>query len=240
MATGKFLHFFFFFEHSPVTASHFIICRVHVHRVILAAISNYFARIDEDCEFDIVVDELDEKLLNDLVAYFYSGNIEINFQNAAEYMDFASKYEIKLLQEKCAEFQSGNLFIGNCIDCFIFADKNHLRSLHRSALQMICKEFEDISPNEFQKLDFKNFEKLISTNKNTAREEIIFDRLVEWIKFDEMGRSIHVFDLLKCIRLDFISDKVKIRANIFFRKYQFLSILQIGIDRKGGCFLFTT
>lgn len=186
-----------------------LIRRMKVHRVILAAISNYFATIlgpklaGESGE--IVLADLDGTLLRDLVAYFYTGNIQISAQNLKIYMDVASKFEFDLLQEKCAECQSSPLSIGNCVDWFVFAVNADVRD---NALQTICKHFKDISTQELGSLDYENFKKVICTDDITASEEIIFDRLVEWTRFDVFDRSKYVSDLLKCIRLKLIPTKV--------------------------------
>lgn len=154
------------------------------------------------------MDGVDGHLLNEMVSFFYTGRLEVNDTNVREYLNVALKYELKLLQQKCVEFRCGQISIGNCIDWLTFANENHLQKLCENAFHVVCKEFENISSPEMCKMDFENFEEVIKSDRNTASEEVIFDRLVQWIAFDEMDRSKHASDLLQSIRLEHISTKV--------------------------------
>lgn len=186
--------------------------RVSVHRVILAANSNFFATLFgakiTDCKNEIPLEGINGNMLNELVSFFYTGNLEVNCTNFREYLKIALKFELKSLQTKCGEFRSRRISINNCVDWLNFSDKHDMGNLHENALQMVCKEFENIPSLQMRKLDFENFEEVISSNRNTAPEELIFDRLVEWVEFDEAGRSRYAADLLKHIRLKHITAKV--------------------------------
>lgn len=81
-------------------------------------------------------------------------------------------------------------------------------NLRTKAIEVVCKGFANIPSAKMCTLDFENFEEVICSDANTAPEEMIFDRLVEWVEYDELGRSQYVFDLLKCVRLKHISTKV--------------------------------
>lgn len=185
---------------------------MRVHRILLAASSNFFATIYGgkigDCKNDLTLDGVDGKLLKEIISYLYTGHLELSNANARVYMVFALKYDFKLLQKKCAEFRSGQISIGNCIDWLIFADKYYMEKLRGNALRMVCKEFGKIAPQRLCKLDFESFEEVIKNDTNTAREELIFDRMVQWIQFDEIDRSKYASDLLKCIRFKHIPTKV--------------------------------
>lgn len=154
------------------------------------------------------MDDINGHLLNEMVSFFYTGHLEVNEENFKEYLNIALKYELKLLQNKCAEFRCGQISIDNCIGWLAFADNNYVDKIRENAFEMVCKEFASISSPELCKLEFDSFEEVINSDRNTAPEEIIFDRLVEWIQFDEMDRSKYAFDLLKCIRLKHIATKV--------------------------------
>lgn len=116
---------------------------MRVHRVILAAISNYFAtilgpKLVRESGNEIVLTDLDGTLLKDLVAYFYTGNIDIPAKNLKQFMDVASKFEFKLLQKKCAECQNVQFSIENCIDWLMFGQSRRARQCtpnNKQALQ---------------------------------------------------------------------------------------------------------
>lgn len=190
----------------------FFIGRVRVHRVLLAATSNHFATLlggkIEDGKIEITLDDTDGNLLNGLVSFLYSGQLQLNDLNVRKYMKIALKYELKQLRLKCSEYRCNQVTTVNCIDWLEFADKNYMENLRSKAIQVVCKEFANIPSAEMCTIDFENFEEIIRSDANTAPEEMIFDRLVEWVERDELGRSQYVADLLKCVRLKHIPTKV--------------------------------
>lgn len=187
--------------------------RVEIHRVILAAMSDYFERNlgNNFDEVEVILDGVDGKFIREIVSFSYTGNIELRPENVKELLDFARNYEFKLLHAKCVEFCVHQLGANNCIQWFAYAGKNNIEGLRRNAFRMICTNFENIPLSDICELDFENFKEIIETGDNMAIEETIFDRMVQWIQFDALGRSGYAFDLLKCIRLKNIPDKVRNR-----------------------------
>lgn len=193
----------------------FFIHRVRVHRIILAATSNYYATIfgsksANECCNEIVLTDFDGTLLTDLVHYLYTGNVTLNVKNFKAYMDVAVQFEFKLLQKKCIEFPIIQLSLYNCVEYFLLANTNNSPDLRKNALQFICNRFKNVPSREISKLDFDSFKEVIESDEITATEELVFDRLVEWTRCDEFDRSKHVSDLLKCIRLKHIPTKVNL------------------------------
>lgn len=184
---------------------------MEIHRVILAAMSDYFERNlgSNSDEIEVILDGVDGKFINEIVSFSYTGNIEIRQENVKELLDFATNYEFKLLHGKCVVFCVRQLGANNCIHWFAYADKKNIEGLRKEAFRMICSNFENISSSDMCELDFENFKEIIETDDNMAREETIFDRMVEWIQFDALGRSGCAFDLLQCIRLKHIPEKVR-------------------------------
>lgn len=189
---------------------------MEIHRVILAAMSNYFERnLGNNYDaIEVVLDDVDGKFLKEIISFSYTGNIRINRERVQELLDFALKYEFKMLHKKCTEFCERQLSADNCIDWFTFAGQYDMAGLRRDAFQMICTNFDRISSHELCKLDFANFKDIIATDENMAREEVIFDHLVEWLRFNELGRAEHALNLLQCIRLKHIPEKVSSEENV--------------------------
>lgn len=182
--------------------------RVEIHRVILAAISEYFARNlgGNYDEVEVIMDGVDGQFLREIVSFSYTGNIDIHAENVGKLLTFAINYEFTSLHEKCTTFCKRQLSIDNCVKWFLFADKSDVNGLRENAFEMICKHFDVIL--NLCELNFENFKEMIATDENMANEEIIFDQLVKWIQYDELGRTGHAFELIQCIRLKYIPDKV--------------------------------
>lgn len=190
-----------------------LFCSVQVHQVILAAISEHFAKTSED-GFEIIVEGLSGQRLDELSGFFYTGNLTIDFENVDAYTKFATQFKIPLLQSKCDEFHNRDFTIHNCIDRFVFTEKKE------DALKKICESFDCIELTQLLKLEFKVFEEIIKADGNMAEEKIIFERVVDWIEFDEENRAQHVHDLIQAIRLEHIPSELLVgRADAFCVKH---------------------
>lgn len=157
---------------------------------------------------EIVVDDVDGRFLKEIVAFVRTGNIEIHADNILQMLNFASTYKFDSLHEKCVNFCVGQLSFENSVEWLMFADQHHMVRLRQLAFRMICMDFDRIPCYQMRKMDFANFKQVISVDENAADEEIIFDRLVDWLHFDESERKEWASELLHCVRLKHISDKV--------------------------------
>lgn len=197
---------------------------MEIHRVILAAMSDYFERNlgNSFDDVEIVLDGVDGKFLREIILFSYTGLLKLNEDNVKELLDFALKYEFKLLHEKCIRFcvQQLQLSKTNCVKWFAFANEQNMNALRYGAFQMICANFERISSRDICELNFENFKEIIESGENMAREEIIFDQLVKWIQFDEIGRSQYASTLIQCIRLHHIREKVTFHTEIVLQLLQ--------------------
>lgn len=194
---------------------------MRVHRVILAASSKFFANMlgtkisQAEHVNDFTLDGLDGNLLERLVSFLYTGNLELDAKNVPRYLYVAQKYQLEALELKCVRFRARLISIDNCISLLLLGDQQHEPELKEEALQIVCKEFEAIPAHEMCQLDCKTFAEVLERDTITAPEEVIFDRLVQWICFDEMDRSKHAADLIKLIRLKHIATKVGTRMKGF-------------------------
>lgn len=167
----------------------FFLHRVQIHRLILAAMSNFFAtllRMKTVDDQEIILVDLDGVLIKQIVSFAYTGEIEINEENVIIYATVALDLELDLLQNECEKFFNENLSIRNCIEWFMFASDS----------------------DTFRELRQKAFRLMIAADENSFTEEAIFNRLVEWVEFDTSARSKYTLDLLKCIRLENIQTEV--------------------------------
>lgn len=178
--------------------------------MILAAASDYFDRYlgTNPDDVEIVLDGVDGKFVRAIVRFSQTGCIEITEENVKELLDFAANYEFRILHTQCDEFCRRQLLVENCIRWFAFAGANKVEKLRKATLEMICTHFENLPSSQMCELDRADFKEIIDTDDNMAREEVIFDRMIKWIEFDELGRTEHASELLQCIRLKHITEKV--------------------------------
>lgn len=188
----------------------------------MAPTSKYFQSIlgekviPQNANSEIILDDVDGDQLKAIVAFLYTGEIEMTDENVTEFAMMAFQLEVDLLQDKCAHYFRTHISAATCIDWFLFAEKVNMVNLGEKMFKVMCKNFGTIRPSDIQKLDFETFKALLDASENAAAEEVIFARMVEWIEFDESARSKYAPDLLGCIRLQHIPSKVRLLRIIAF------------------------
>lgn len=167
--------------------------------------SNYFEKIPakesiDDRKQEIVLHDVDGKILEDVVSFSYSGHVEMDDESVKKFMKVALELDFDLLQNKCDDYFHEQLSTDNCVNWFNFAGAHNLTDLRERSREIICRQFESIPIEEIQKFDEKTFRELIENDINTAAADVIFDRLIKWIECDNIERSKNVLDLLKSIQ----------------------------------------
>lgn len=185
-------------------------------------------------------------MLKQIVSFAYTGEIEMNEINVTEYAKTAIDWELDLLQDACERFFRKERSIRNCIEWFMFAAENNIfGELRQKALRMIHVEFGNISSLRLNliELDFAMFKEMIASDENSAADEVIFERLVEWIECDETTRSKYACELLECVRWEHIGTEVSsIQLNLIrcgcgnWRDLN-MKLVSAGADQKGRCVL---
>lgn len=189
----------------------------------MTALSEYFEtflgpKFREGAEEEIVFEDINAKTLETILNFIYSGRIEITAENIREIDDAASSMELDTLSKRCAEFWAANFAVENCVDIFLNTDKTKKKDLWSKALNFICDRFEAVPIDHIQKIDEKNFQEILESDRITAAETVIFDRLARWIEKNKAeGENVH--SKLKSIRLQHIPTAVSSSHYSLFWEY---------------------
>lgn len=205
-----------------------------MHRVILAASSNYFKALlgpnfREGSEKLVTLEAIDGPTLKRVIDFIYTGNVTITKENVHDIIAAASSMELLILEKLCAAFWESTLTIVNCIDVLLNADEFHLKELASKAEQFICEHFVFVPLCEMQKIDAKNFRNLLAVDVINSDESFIFARLKLWINENQSKSDEGTLtDLLKLIRLRHIPTTVSCRNILLFRS-KFMGLIEITI-----------
>lgn len=185
-----------------------------MHRLVMMSSSDYFrARLGPDFEDgkkdEFVISNTDGPTLKAIIGFCYSGKIQISVDNIMQIIDTASHTGLDRIERKCEQFWIENLQESNCLEIFEAADKYSLKDLRKTSFEFICENFEALDGSELQKVKVSIFSELLRNGQVKAREEFIFERLVEWAGYHETTRAKHIPDLFKSIRLEKISQPVR-------------------------------
>jgi hypothetical protein len=189
-----------------------ILCVEHeefpCHRNVLAASSPYFeamftSDLRESHEMKISFSDVSAWTLKRIIDYAYSGHLEINNDNAQEMMAAGNQFAYPRIVDACAEFLRKQLHPSNCLEIENFALHHNCSKLHKEANAFILENFTSVVDHEeFLELSPERLKEYISSDFIDVRnEEIVFEAVMRWVKFDVDERRNYLPELLENVRL---------------------------------------
>ncbi|XP_022810244.1 kelch-like protein 2 [Stylophora pistillata] len=154
------------------------------HRNVLSAASPFFCKLlqsdmKENREGVVRFEEISESVMEDVLEFIYTGTVEVT-------------------QENCAT---------NCISTFYFAEKYDCEELVSDSKSFIHENFASVAVmDEFLSLEAKEVERWISSDEIVVETEAdVFQILQKWVEHDKSERKAGFEELLRHVRLDFVS-----------------------------------
>lgn len=156
---------------------------------------------------EIEIKEIDSTALEHLINYAYSGTIRIDPQNCQSIMIGASFLQLNKVRDACAEFLIKKFHPHNVLGIKSFADSLSHGSLVQAADKFINQKFAAISTcEEFMLLGYTDLVEIIRRDEiNCSSEEIIFEAVMRWIKYNEAERCHLLPEVLSKVRLPLLS-----------------------------------
>lgn len=172
-------------------------------------------------EFDM--DTVDGETVQAIVDFCYTGRIELSEETVDDIIAVSSFYQIQRLQKKCCAFLRNTLCASTAWKTYLIADEFSLADIRQEAFDLICANLDAIPTSDIQRIDYKVFKRILKCEEVRASEETIFDRLMEWYEHNKIERKECMAELLKCIRLQHITDIFLIdKAEAVYRKFNCL------------------
>ncbi|XP_005088937.1 kelch-like protein 12 [Aplysia californica] len=186
--------------------------RVDVHKCILAASSPYFRAMftfdtRESPQHVVKLHNVSGFVLEDLVKFFYTGDIVLTDSNVQALVTAAEMMQITALRDQCELFMSSALCTENCVEVYNFADFQNLERLKCSAEAYLLENFQELYDKEaFLKMRLQNLSKIISSDDlNVSQEEVVLESVLRWMKYDLDQRKKDLILLLLSIRFPLMS-----------------------------------
>ena len=180
------------------------------HRNVLAANSPYFkallsSEMKENFENVVKLDELEAKTVGSILDFMYSGKVTINKENALDLTMAADYMFLPNLKDKGCDFLAKKMNVSNCLTILTVAEKYNFTELHDKAQKFVQENFYSMSRSEnFKTLTAKQVEDIIAGDDLVAKEEEVFESLVEWVMFDLDARRQCFDELFSHIRLIYL------------------------------------
>ncbi|EDO31299.1 predicted protein, partial [Nematostella vectensis] len=185
---------------------------ISAHKVVLASGSPYFRAMftggmSESRQDTVTLQELDEKAMQNMIDFFYSGKIEISELNVQEVLPIACLLQVQSVQEACCEFLKRQLSPENCLGICAFADSHSCTELVKFSDAFARLHFVDVvQSEEFMDVPLKQLSRiLVEDDLNVHSEERVYEAVMAWIKYDQDLRQEYAPEVLKYVRLPLLS-----------------------------------
>lgn len=194
-------------------------CEFAAHRAVLSASCAFFeglfaSGLNEKEQYRIVLEELEEDIMEDLMTYLYTGEVDLTQTNVRNILQAANFLLLTKLKEMAACFMESEINILNCVDTFQFADFFDCLDLKTEALRLIHLHLDELSrSHDFRELSAAQISQVIRCKNFAARkEELIFEVLLKWLEGDRRKEK-YLPDLFSYIQFnhmerDYISSRV--------------------------------
>uniref|UniRef100_A0A8B9CZF7 Kelch like family member 23 n=1 Tax=Anser brachyrhynchus TaxID=132585 RepID=A0A8B9CZF7_9AVES len=193
------------------------------HRAVLAACSSYFkamftADMKEKAKSHIRLPELSHAVLEALVNYAYTSQIQITKRNVQSLLQAADLLQFASVKKACEQFLVRHLDTDNCIGMHAFAEYHNCSELEKEARRMLLWQFEDVwKQEEFLDIGKEKLAFILSReNLNVWKEEAAIEAVVKWVAHNVEERIEDIYELLSCIQIDL--DNVYLRSALSLQK----------------------
>ncbi|XP_069577170.1 LOW QUALITY PROTEIN: kelch-like protein 41b [Brachyistius frenatus] len=186
------------------------------HRLIMAACSPYFREIffTEDGKEaqntkEVVLEDVNPSILDMIVRYLYSAEIDLTDDNVQDIVAVANRFQIPSVFTVCVNYLQKKLSLGNCMAIFRMGLVLNCPRLAVAARNFVADRFELLyKEEEFLKLaPHELFAVIGGDSLNVEKEELVFEAVMAWVRFDKDKRVKVLKDAFDCVRFRLLPEK---------------------------------
>lgn len=186
------------------------------HRLIIAACSPYFRQIfftedgkEVENTNEVVLDDVNPSILDMIIQYLYSAEIDLNDDNVQEIISVANRFQIPSVFTVCVNYLQNKLSMSNCMAIFRMGLVLGCPRLAVAARNYIADRFELLyKDEEFLKLAAHELFAIIGGDTlNVEKEELVFEAVMAWVRHDKEKRIKVLGDAFNCVRFRLLPEK---------------------------------
>ncbi|KAM4560857.1 kelch-like protein 41a isoform 2-T2 [Fundulus diaphanus] len=185
------------------------------HRLILAACSPYFRELffsEDGKEADrkeVVLENLDPNVLEGIVNYLYSAEIDINDNNVQDILAVANRFQIPSVFTVCVNYLQKSVTKKSCLAIYRLGLMLNCARLAMAARDYVADHFETIvKDDDFLELASPELFAIIGADAlNVEKEEAVFEALMRWIRKDKEKRAKSLGEAFEYIRFRLLPEK---------------------------------
>ncbi|KAF7215881.1 kelch-like protein 41a [Nothobranchius furzeri] len=185
------------------------------HRLILAACSPSFRELffsENGMEVDkkeVVLDNLDPNIMEVIVSYLYSAEIDINENNVQDILGVANRFQIPSVFTVCVNYLQKMVTKKSCLAIYRLGLMLNCARLAMAARDYIADRFEAVAKDDdFLELAPPELFAIIGADAlNVEKEEVVFEALMRWIRKDKEKRAQSLGEAFDYIRFRLLPEK---------------------------------
>ncbi|XP_028833312.1 kelch-like protein 40a [Denticeps clupeoides] len=176
------------------------------HQLVLAASSPFFKTMFlsgmQERKREVELKDVEPQIMGMLLRYIYTSDINLTEQNVQDIFMAANRFQIPSIFSVCVSYLQAKLVLSNCLAIFRLGLLLDCPRLASEARDFICDHFEVIvRDQDFHQLGPSELAAIISCDSlNVAREEVVFESVMDWVSYNEQERLKDLTGLLHCIR----------------------------------------
>ncbi|KAK9502762.1 hypothetical protein O3M35_011472 [Rhynocoris fuscipes] len=181
-----------------------------VHRVILAAASDYFRAVFTSplsVPSSNVCIKRPSNVIENIIQYCYTGNCNVNSKNVEALLPAADELGILGLLDLCLNYLLRSINVTNCWGIHVFCKNYFCHEVAEKAREFTLTHFLEFmkETNEFVALSVDDLVDILSDDHlGVRKEEQVFTAVDLWIQHDPNSRQSHAGRLLRCVRVNFL------------------------------------
>ncbi|XP_025199504.1 kelch-like protein 3 [Melanaphis sacchari] len=186
--------------------------KLNAHKAVLSANSAYFNKMfDSDFKerfqdkIEITITDISFDILSSLVQFIYTSEIYITENNVQDLLISSSVLLLDEVENACVNYIKKIIDTENCINMKDFAKTLGLNDLYSLCMTYIINNFRAVAnTKEFMETDFDEIMLLLKNENLFAKEDMVYDVVMNWIKYDPVTRSKYSSELLWYVRLPLV------------------------------------
>ncbi|KAJ6660769.1 hypothetical protein lerEdw1_017395 [Lerista edwardsae] len=161
---------------------------------------------------------LSPTILESLVIYTYTSEVQITKGNVQSLLQAADLLQFTSVKRACEQFLVRHLDIDNCIGMHSFAEYHVCSELEKESRRTLLSRFEEVwKQEEFLETSSEKLQFILSRkNLGIWKEESAIEPIIKWIAYDANKRIEYIFDLISCLKTDL--DEMYLRSAISLYK----------------------
>ncbi|XP_078681285.1 kelch-like protein 24 [Branchiostoma floridae x Branchiostoma belcheri] len=196
------------------------------HKAVLSS-NPYFEAmfsmdLKEQLEGRVRLEGVEKETVRILLDFFYTGVILIHHENVQALLEASCMFQHTKITTICCEFLKRNLDSSNCLGIWNLAEALGCTDLCEAAKTCALQKFEEVTQGEeIVEIPCHQLkEYLAHDGLNTRNEELVFETLLQWMKYHEQESKCRMKDLLALVRLPFLQYSYllnTVKANFYVR-----------------------